>query len=124
VNKAAEETMKIRSEVIDNVSVIRVEEGRIDIASSAMLKSYLLQLIENGNSLICIDMSKVKFIDSTGLGVLVTVLKRMGQNGSIALWGLSREVKTLFELTQLYKIFELFENENDAIQKLNHHAAR
>ncbi len=115
--------MKIDSQQFDAITVVKLLENRVDASKAPELKEYFHSLIERGQTLLCIDLSEVSFIDSSGLGALVSVLKKVGQNGRIGLWGLSKEVKALFELTQLYKIFDIFENQEDAITKLKEHAA-
>jgi anti-sigma B factor antagonist len=65
------------------------------------------------------DLKNVDFIDSSGLSVLVSALKTMRlKNGYLALLNLSSEVKTLVELTRLHQIFDIFEEEELAIERL------
>ncbi|RJO65001.1 MAG: anti-sigma factor antagonist [Myxococcales bacterium] len=110
--------MQIQRDNGGPMAIIRIGEPRVDAAKSGLLKSTLFKTIEEGSTFLGLDMSGVRFIDSSGLGVLVSALKRIGQNGRIALWGLTYEVKALFELTQLYEVFEIFESETDAVAKL------
>ena len=111
--------MNIDTENDGGATIVRVREARVDAANSPRLKAHLLALVEDGQLRIGVDLSDVRLIDSSGLGALVTAVKRIGQNGCVMLWGLSREVKAVFELTQLYKVFEIFESEADAKPRLN-----
>ena len=95
-------------------TIVRIGENRLDAVVSQDFKTFMLEIVEGGNLNIGIDMSKVGFIDSTGLGVLVSVLNRIGKNGTMFLWQVSPEVKSIFELTQLYKVLDIYETEDDA----------
>lgn len=114
--------MKIEFERHDRTTVVRVLEKRIDVANSSELKSSLNEMIEQGNFVLGVDLARVDFIDSSGLGTLVSALKKIGSKGTLSLWGLTPQVKTLFQLTQLYEVFEIFEKESDAIEALNKNA--
>jgi len=116
--------MNIEFERHDNSTVVRVLEDRVDAANASELKTYLNEMIEQGNAILGIDLNMVSFIDSSGLGTLVSALKKVGQNGTISLWGLTQQVKTLFQITQLYEVFEIFEQESDAIEALNKYVAQ
>ncbi len=109
--------MQCNQEKQEHCVVLRIEENRLDAVVSQDLKECLLTMIKNGDTDIGIDMSPVDFVDSTGLGVLVSVLNSLGQNGSLFFWGVSSSVKSMFELTQLYKVFEIYETEEDALAK-------
>ncbi|MBN2530534.1 MAG: STAS domain-containing protein [Deltaproteobacteria bacterium] len=98
-------------------TVIRFEEQRLDVLVAQEMKSELLKILDNGSSQIGLDLSKVAFVDSSGLGALVAVLKNIGPEGSLRLWGLTPEVKSVFELTQLYKVFDIYELEQDALSR-------
>jgi anti-sigma B factor antagonist len=111
--------MKIETEVKGKVTVIRVGEERIDANNAGELKIFAAGLVEGGAGIFGIDLQAVAFIDSSGLGALVAVKKRIGQNGAIGLWGLAPQVRSLFDLTQLYKVFEIFETEADALAALD-----
>ncbi len=68
---------------------------------------------------ILLDLSKVEFVDSSFLGALVMQLKRvMAKNGEMRLFGLQPPVKKLFEMLRLYRIFEIFDTEEQARKSL------
>lgn len=78
----------------------------------------LFGLIEKDNvQKIALNFSGVDFVDSTFLGALVKGLKKITVNkGDIKVLGLKQPVRAMFELTRLYKVFEIFDNENDLIR--------
>ena len=96
-------------------TIVRFEEQRLDVLVAQELKLELLKILENGIERLALDLSKVSFVDSSGLGALVAVMKKIGSEGTLRLWGLTPEVKSVFELTQLYKVFDIYELEQDAL---------
>ena len=63
-----------------------------------------------------VDFSKVTYVDSSGLATMVEILKNMKTyGGKMKLAGLSPKVKSLFEITKLDKLFEISQDENEAI---------
>ncbi|MGE5704213.1 MAG: STAS domain-containing protein [Clostridia bacterium] len=83
-------------------------EGDIYVEESAHIREELLQYISDGYKNLRIDMSRVTFIDSSGLGVLVAIQKRAIQNGgAVTIVGLKGSVLELFELTRLNRVFAM-----------------
>lgn len=67
-----------------------------------------------GNTNLVINLSNIKFIDSTGIGVLISALKTARQNnGSFKLCAVQQDVMSLLCLMKLDKVFDIFENEDD-----------
>lgn len=82
--------------------------GEIDLASSPDLRRELQALLDDGVRRIVLDLGDVTFIDSSGLGVLVGVLKRTneaGNEGALEIRGLTGPVRKVFEITGLHDIF-------------------
>ena len=80
--------------------------GEIDIYNSVEMKDMLNQLIEENVADIHVDCSKLGYIDSTGLGALVGVLKRAkSHNKSIYLTNVKPNILKLFQITNLDKVF-------------------
>jgi hypothetical protein len=65
-----------------------------------------------------IDLSTIRFMDSSALGALVAIKKRLGPDRPVALWSLSPHVETLFEVTQLNRVFALVGDEQAAFALL------
>ncbi|AGA70545.1 anti-sigma-factor antagonist [Desulfitobacterium dichloroeliminans LMG P-21439] len=88
---------------------VQVElEGKIYVEDAAILRENLLQLIDQGKTRFIFDMSKLNYIDSSGLGVLVAIHKRtIERGGGIVVKGLQGAVKELFSLTRLNRVFEI-----------------
>ena len=80
--------------------------GEIDIYNSIKFKESLCNLIDNKPTDIHIYCEKLEYIDSTGLGSLVAILKKVRQyNGNIHLFNLTASVSKLFKITDLNKVF-------------------
>ena len=86
-------------------------DGRFDALMAKEFKNCISTLIEKRQIMIAIDMANIDFIDSSGLGSLVGGLKGVSkEKGEIRIAGLSPEVRTIFELTRLHRIFDIYEN--------------
>ncbi|MBM6582144.1 STAS domain-containing protein [Microvirga sp. BT689] len=102
-----------------NILVIRVEEKRIDASKAPAFKEKMTQCIEAGQNQIVLDLSHVEFIDSSGLGALVSCLKRLGPRGSLAVAGATGAVSRLFTLTRMDRVFALHPNVDAAVEQLS-----
>lgn len=108
--------MNLTTEEIKNTIVINLNEERLDAHNSADLKVEIQRLFENGNLNLLIDMKNVRFIDSSGLGALVSGFKNATSNqGTLKLSSLQPQVKSMFELTRLHRVFEIFPSAEEAI---------
>lgn len=89
--------------------IVELKEERLDAHNSNEFKSQMLSLFEGGKNNMVIDLKGVRFIDSSGLGALVSGFKNAtARNGSLKLCGLQAQVKSMFELTRLHRVFEIF----------------
>ncbi|MEA1866712.1 MAG: STAS domain-containing protein [Thermodesulfobacteriota bacterium] len=111
--------MKIESFVTNKVMVIRPRENRLDASITADFKSKLAEFVDNGSVNLVINLSGVDLIDSSGLGVLVSVLKVIGTSGEIKLCELMKNVGAVFEVTRLNKIFAIYDSEKEALDSFN-----
>ena len=94
-------------------------QGRLDAHQAQRVEAQLLAAICTGGRLV-VNLSKVHFIDSTGLSLLVKGMKRQReQQGEFALCELQQPVRIIFELTRLDKMFTIYPTERDALQALH-----
>lgn len=108
--------MNITTEEINNTIVIHISEERLDAHNSSELKVEIQRLFEAGNRNLLIDLKSVRFIDSSGLGALVSGFKNATSNqGTLKLSSLQPQVKSMFELTRLHRVFEIFPTASDAL---------
>src|SRR5579871_3361469 len=93
--------------------------GEIDVYTSPKVKDAIGDLIDRGVYHLIINLEKVRYIDSTGLGVLIGGLKRVREHGgSVNLVCTNPQIKKIFDITGLVKIFGIFETEDAAMKAL------
>ena len=98
-----------------DITVVEVE-GQLIVGNRQDLKQKVLDEVEKGARKVLIDFSRTGYIDSSGLGVLVSLAKRIRDaGGELRLASLHDELQTLFELTKLDTLFQ--------ISKTREHAA-
>ncbi len=106
--------MNLNLEKINNFSVLTIQDERIDAHNSDELKAYLLQMIEGGEIHIIIQLGHVRFIDSSGLGALLFGNKHIiAKSGRLALTNIRQQVLSMFELTRLNRVFEIYADLNE-----------
>ena len=89
----------------DDVTLIEVG-GQLIVGNRQLLKEQVLDQLERGDRKFRLDFSKTDYIDSSGLGVLVTLSKKIREEGGeLSLVSLSEDLRTLFELTKLDTLF-------------------
>ncbi len=108
--------MQLKMTEQNDIVNISVEEERMDAHNSGDLKEQMLQLFDEGKCNLVIDLSSVRFIDSSGLGALVSGFKNASaREGSLKLCCLQPQVRSMFELTRLHRVFEIFANLDEAL---------
>lgn len=110
--------MEVKSEQRDNAQVVIPQGKRLDAATSTSLKSTLVDFINDGAIRIVIDLTDVEFIDSSGLGAMISIFKTIGDEGEMALCGINQTVMSIFRLTRLDRIFQIYPTTEDAVQAL------
>lgn len=107
--------MPMKVETKNGLTVCYVE-GEIDINTSPGVKKSFDKLISSKTPKIIINLSRVTYVDSSGLATLVEILKNMrSYGGRLRLSDMSSKVKSLFEITKLEKLFEIVVDEKEAI---------
>lgn len=99
----------------DGVEIVDVE-GEIDVYTAPRLRELLIDLVNNGSYQLVVNMEKVEFLDSTGLGVLVGGLKRVrAHDGSLDLVCTQERILKIFRITGLTKVFGIHESVDEAV---------
>jgi len=99
----------------ENKNVIQVSK-RLDASNVGEFKAEAISILKHQEKGIIINFSDTTFLDSAGLGALVSILKMAAQsnNKKIALASLSKQVRQIFELTKLYRLFDIFDSAEEA----------
>lgn len=106
--------MDITIKTAGNCSTFHLK-GRLDLTSSSELKEKVKEYLDQGKVNIILDLAQVDFINSSGLGILVSTLKEVRTvKGRIALCSLAPYVQEIFEITQLSHIFDIYPGEEEA----------
>ena len=85
--------------------------GILDSTKAEEFRQSVEELLQNGAETILVDLTDITFIDSSGLGTLVVLLKKIrGLNRSLCLCSINDQVRMLFELTSMDRVFEIYED--------------
>ena len=107
--------MSVKIENKNGLTVCHVE-GEIDINSAPALKKSFDKILSAKTPKVIVNLSKVSYVDSSGLATLVEILKNMrSYGGRLRLTNMSPKIKSLFEITKLEKLFEIMADEQEAI---------
>jgi anti-sigma B factor antagonist len=97
--------MDLQSEHQGEILVIRAVGDRIDAAGAILFKERMREIIQEPSTRVVLDMSMVGFLDSSGLGAVVSVMKALGPIRRLELSGLTPTVEKVFRLTRMDSVF-------------------
>lgn len=110
--------LRIKTGTSEGIPVIQLS-GEVDAYTCSMFRDAMIEIIEQGNPNVVVSMAEVEYIDSSGLGTLVGGLKRASEHsGRIAVVAGAGQIRKVFEITGLEKVFPIFEDELDAARAL------
>ena len=110
-------SVKLTSRQVGDVIVVDAA-GRITLGEGAStFRERIRELVNNNSKKILLNLGDVTYIDSSGIGELVSGFTTVtNSGGQLKLVGLSKRVKDLLQITKLYTVFEAFEDEAQAIR--------
>ena len=113
-------TMKTNSRRVDGVTILDLS-GRITLGEGASaFRDMIRDLAAKGNKKLLLNLAEVSYIDSSGIGELVSGFTTVTNNGGqLKLVGLSKRVKDLLQITKLYTVFEVYDDEAEAIRSFH-----
>lgn len=107
--------MEMNIEKVADVSVVMLPGGNLDASNAKDFKRDLAPVLEH-NLRLAFDMSKLQFVDSSGLAVLLGCLRQLNSaGGDLKLFGMTKSVRALFELVRMHRIFDIFNTREEAI---------
>lgn len=110
--------MAVKTETRGELTICYID-GEIDIVRSPEMKKIFDKLTGKKTPKIVIELSRVTYVDSSGLATLVGILKNMrSYGGKMRLAAMSPKIKSLFEITKLDKLFEIMASEEEAVAGL------
>jgi anti-sigma B factor antagonist len=99
-----------------DVTLVDVD-GQLIVGNRQELKQRVLEELEQGERKFVVDFSNTGYIDSSGLGVLVSLSKKIRElGGELRLSSLNEDLRTLFELTKLDTLFKIADTRDEALQ--------
>jgi anti-sigma B factor antagonist len=110
-------SVKLTSRQVGDVTVVDAA-GRITLGEGArVFRDTIRDLTAKGNKKLLINLSEVSYIDSSGIGEMVSAFTSVtNAGGQLKLLGLSKRVKDLLQITKLYTVFEAFDDETEAVR--------
>ncbi|NJM83219.1 MAG: STAS domain-containing protein [Tabrizicola sp.] len=112
--------MQLKTVTRHNMLVVHVMQDRIDAACALEFKEAMREATAAPSARIVLDLAQVQFLDSSGLGAVVAVMKLLAPNRQLELSGLTATVAKVFRLTRMDTIFTIHTSIEDAAR----HAVR
>ncbi len=114
--------MDITVDHIDGVAVATVPVEELDASNSNEFKRDIAPVLQ-ANSKLVLDLSLLRFVDSSGLGAMLSCLRQLtAKGGDLKLCSMSQQVRSLFELVRMHRIFDIHPTREDAMAAF--HAGR
>jgi anti-sigma B factor antagonist len=109
-------SMKVSTRQVDGVTILDLS-GRITLGEgSVQLRDAIRDLLAKGSKLILLNLADVNYIDSSGIGELVSAYTTVrNQGGELKLLNLTKKVHDLLQITKLYTVFDVKDDEASAI---------
>lgn len=107
--------MTLEMRLSGDVLVVEIPVPQFETEKSAAVKKELQPLLEKHHKIL-FDLGKVQFLDSSGLGVLLSAFRYLNAHGGeMKLTGLNRQVRSLIELVRMHRVFEIFPTVEEAL---------
>lgn len=107
--------MEIPVENMDGVAVATVPVDELDASNSGEFKRDIAPVLQ-ANTKLVLDLGRLRFVDSSGLGAMLSCLRQMtGKSGDLKLYGMSKQVRALFELVRMHRIFDIYGSRDEAV---------
>lgn len=108
--------MQIKEKIVDNIAILTLNGDLIGDPETTKLREKVKSLISDEIKKIIIDLSGVSYINSAGLGSLISVLTTVrNAGGDLKLARVGKRIKSIFVITQLVKVFDTYETQERAI---------
>jgi anti-sigma B factor antagonist len=107
--------MEIAVDKLGDVTVAAIPVDELDASNAGEFKRDIAPVLQ-ANTKLVLDLSRLSFVDSSGLGALLSCLRQLGgKSGDLKLCGLSKQVRALFELVRMHRIFDIYGTQADAV---------
>ena len=108
--------MELAADKTENVAVVQIPVDELDASNAAELKRDIAPVLDTNTRLV-IDLSRLRFIDSSGLGAMLSCLRQLSaKNGDLKLCCMTQQVRAAFELVRMHRIFDIFSTREEAVR--------
>lgn len=108
--------MHVETETIGDVAVATVPVEELDASNAVEFKRDIAPILESQNKVV-LDLSGVRFVDSSGLGAFISCLRQLkAHGGDLKLSGLSTGVRGVFELVRMHRVFDIVPTREEAVK--------
>ncbi|MDX2034410.1 MAG: STAS domain-containing protein [Blastocatellia bacterium] len=102
-------------ETVETVTIFHLPGESLDAGNAKEFKRDILPAL-TGHSQVIFEMSGLKFVDSSGLGTILSALRQLNANGGdLKLAGMQKPVRALFELVRMHRIFDIYNTRDEAL---------
>ena len=115
--------MQIAVEKVGDVAVAAVPVEELDASNAGEFKRDMTPVLDV-NAKLVLDLSRLRFVDSSGLGAFISCLRKLNaKGGDLKLCGMSKQVRGVFELVRMHRVFDILGSREDAVHAFAHLAA-
>jgi anti-sigma B factor antagonist len=115
--------MQLAIETAGTVAITAVPVEELDAGNVAEFKRGIAPVLEAQTNLV-LDLSRLRFVDSSGLGAFISCLRKLNaKGGDLKLCGMSKQVRAVFELVRMHRVFDIFSTREDAVGAFDRPAA-
>ena len=108
--------MEIPVEKTDSVTIAVIPVDELDASNAGEFKRDIAPVLDS-DSRVVMDFSRLRFIDSSGLGAVLSCLRQLSaKGGDLKLCGMTKQVRSTFELVRMHRVFDIFPTREEAVR--------
>jgi anti-sigma B factor antagonist len=108
--------MEIPVEKTDSVTIAVIPVDELDASNAGEFKRDIAPVLDSDTRVV-MDFTRLRFIDSSGLGAVLSCLRQLSaKGGDLKLCGMSKQVRSTFELVRMHRIFDIFPTREEAVR--------
>ena len=108
--------MEIAFDTMNGAAVAAVPVEELDASNAGDFKRDIAPVLE-ANTKLVLDLSRLRFVDSSGLGAFISCLRKLNaKGGDLKLCGMSKQVRAVFELVRMHRIFDIYGTKEEAVR--------
>ncbi|HUJ49238.1 MAG TPA: STAS domain-containing protein [Bryobacteraceae bacterium] len=112
--------MEIPVDNLNGVAVAAVPVDELDASNSGEFKRDITPVLQSQSKLV-LDLGQLRFVDSSGLGAMLSCLRQLSaKGGDLKLCAMSKQVRGLFELVRMHRIFDIYGTREEAVRAFQH----